>query len=99
MPEKYAPRFGLSYGWDYGEDGWDVGYNATAKILDMVVNAAVISATTTAAPGSPAAGDCYVVPAGGTGAFSGHDHKLGMYVEGTWEFVSMPDGASVWVAE
>lgn len=55
----------------------------------------VVSVTTTAPPGGPVAGDAYVVPAGATGAWDGHEQEIAEWRNGGWLFVDMPDGHAV----
>jgi uncharacterized protein DUF2793 len=43
-----------------------VTHNAALDLLDALVPAVVVSATETTAPGSPADGESYIVPSGGT---------------------------------
>lgn len=99
MAQKNSPNLSLAYGWDYGEDGWDTGHNATIQKLDAMVQLSVISASTTASPGSPAEGDRYIVPAGGTGDFSGQAGKVGFYIGAAWVFYTPVDGVTAWVED
>lgn len=46
----------------------------------------VLSFTTTAPPGSPSVGDAYLVPAGATGAWSGHQDDIATYTPRGWVF-------------
>lgn len=61
----------------------------------------VISATTTAPPGSPASGDRYLVPAGATGAWSGHATQVAEWNDSTspgkWIFFDVPVGTPIYV--
>jgi len=58
----------------------------------------VKSRTTTAQPGSPAAGDTYILPTGATGTdWAGDDGKIAHYYGGTWKFWTATEGARVWV--
>lgn len=61
----------------------------------------VLSATTSAPPGSPAGGDRYIVPAGATGAWSGHAGALAEWdaETGAWVFTAIPDGSIVYVVD
>lgn len=61
----------------------------------------VLSATTAAPPGSPADGDRYIVPAGATGAWSGHAGALAEWdaETGAWVFTAIPDGSIVYVVD
>lgn len=51
----------------------------------------VLSITTTAPPGSPATGDRYVVPAGATGAWSGHTNEIATWTGTDWIFEDADD--------
>ena len=56
----------------------------------------VISAAVTAPPGSPSLGDTYRVPAGATGAWSGHTDDIAIYTARGWEFVTLPVGRVIY---
>lgn len=62
---------------------------------------AVKSATTTAPPGGPGAGDHYLVPIGATGAWAGHAGAISIWRNPTdgWLFVEPPDGAQAQPAD
>lgn len=55
----------------------------------------VISTTTTAPPGAPAAGDAYLVPAGATGAWAGHAGKLAEWSGSAWALTTPPNGHGI----
>lgn len=58
----------------------------------------VKSRTTTAQPGSPTAGDTYILPASATGTdWAGNDGKIGHYYGGAWVFYTAIEGIRVWV--
>ncbi|MBI1251275.1 MAG: DUF2793 domain-containing protein [Alphaproteobacteria bacterium] len=63
-----------------------VTVNESLSLLDRIVQLSVISATTSAQPGSPADGDIYILPPGKTGAAWGGfaDHALAHYLDGAW---------------
>jgi hypothetical protein len=46
----------------------------------------------TAPPGSPAQGDTYLVDTGATGAWSGHDDEIAVYINTAWEFIPPSEG-------
>lgn len=48
-------------------------------------------------PGSPADGDCYLVAASGTGAWSGHDGDIAFYLNTAWVFIEVIEGFTAWV--
>jgi|GEM_PF-2070962 len=55
----------------------------------------VKSVTTTAPPGSPTAGDTYVIPDSATGSWSGHDQKVAEYTAAGWAIITPKDGHGV----
>lgn len=55
----------------------------------------VLSMTITAPPASPAVGDAYLVPAGATGAWSGHAGKVAEYTTAGWAILTPTDGHAV----
>lgn len=48
-------------------------------------------------PGSPADGDCYLVAASGTGAWSGHDGDIAFYLNTAWVFINVIEGFTAWI--
>lgn len=58
--------------------------NETLLKLDAIVQPSVVSATTSAEPGSPAGGQVYILPVGSAGAAWGDmaDHALAYYRDG-----------------
>jgi hypothetical protein len=61
----------------------------------------VLSATTTAPPGSPADGDTYYVPTGATGAWAGHAGEVATWdeEESEWVFETVDGAPVVYVAD
>jgi hypothetical protein len=47
-------------------------------------------------PGSPQNGDAYIVDAGATGDFAGHDGTIATYFDGAWTFTSQDDDTRVY---
>ena len=74
-----------------------VTVNETIQRLDALVQLAVVSATTSAEPASPADGALYILPAGKTGAAWGAmaDAALAYYRDGAWEEIAPREG---WLA-
>lgn len=64
-------------------------FNEAILSFDALFSGSVISAAITTPPSSPADGDCYVVPAGATGAWSGKTNKIAFAYNG-WQFVTAP---------
>ncbi len=74
-----------------------VTLNDSLRRLDAVVQLSVVSATTTAQPGSPDDGDVYIVPSGKSGAdWNAYANgALGYYRDGAWEQITPREG---WLA-
>ena len=72
-----------------------VTHNEALTLLDMAVQLAVLDASLTAPPGSPAEGDRYIVAAGATGAWAGKDGEVATWVDGAWIFATPETG---WLA-
>lgn len=75
---------------------WQAGY-ASRPRLTALGNLAVVSATTTAQPASPAEGAVYILPAGKTGAAWGGmaNGALAYWRDGAWEQIAPREG---WLA-
>jgi hypothetical protein len=108
MASAAQPNVGLVQGFADQEDGWGDAMNANLRALDALVQARVADKDLTTPPGSPAAGDTYIVAASPTGAWSGQAGKIARYqapiapdtlpVAG-WEFFTPKAGWRVWVAD
>ncbi|NVN87000.1 MAG: DUF2793 domain-containing protein [Rhodopseudomonas sp.] len=72
-----------------------VTHNETLFSLDGLVQLAVISAAVTTPPGSPSAGQRWVVPAGASGAWTGKTNAIAAYYDGAWRFYTPKTG---WLA-
>ncbi|MCC6919414.1 MAG: DUF2793 domain-containing protein [Alphaproteobacteria bacterium] len=72
-----------------------VTVNEALHMLDGVVQLAVIDRDLAAPPGSPAEGDRYIVAAGATGDWSGHDGEVALFADAGWMFLVPRAG---WVA-
>jgi len=74
-----------------------VTHNEALASLDALVHLAVKERGRTAAPGSPAEGDRYLVGTGATGAFGGHDGEIALFDLGRWRFFIPRAGWRVYV--
>ena len=71
---------------DANQNQKTVTHNAALSVLDALVNCQVQSATLSAPPASPGDGQCWIVAAGGTGAWAGHDLSIAAWQDGAWSF-------------
>lgn len=69
-----------------------VTMNGDLRQLDQLVQATVINQTTATPPGSPSDGDCYIVAASPTGAWTGETKALAYYNVNAWQFATPLEG-------
>jgi len=72
-----------------------VTHNDALRILDTLVQLAVADRDLTAPPAAPTEGQRWIVKAGATGAWGGHDNAIAAWQDGAWQF-SMPQPG--WIA-
>lgn len=70
-----------------------ITHNEAIQALDALVQPAVESRSVTTPPTTPLAGEAWIVPAGATGAWSGHGTEIAAWQSGAWTFL---DPASGW---
>lgn len=64
----------------------EVTHNQALNRLDALHRPVVTSMEMDTPPGSPTAGDCYIVGSSPTGVFTGHEDALAYYSENGWLF-------------
>lgn len=85
MTTPQAPNVGIYYGWTLGESGYNVQLDSNLKAIDALLMIGILSATTTAPPGSPTAGDRYLIPASATGDWATYDGSIAIWNGTAWE--------------
>ncbi len=63
-----------------------VTHNEALRVLDTLVQLAVLDRDLTAPPGSPAEGQRWIVKTGATGAWAGHVNAVAAWQDGVWQF-------------
>ncbi|MGY6634936.1 MAG: DUF2793 domain-containing protein [Alkalilacustris sp.] len=76
-----------------------VTHNEALRLLDAMVQLAVLDRTRTAPPASPADGDRHLVASGATGLWAGWDLNVAFWVDGAWFRLVPRPGWLVWVAD
>jgi hypothetical protein len=76
-----------------------VTHNEALRTLDAIVQLAVSDKDLATPPGSPDDGDCYIVAASPTGAWSGEAGKIAAFQDGAWAFYTPREGWLAWVAD
>lgn len=99
MTMQTAPNLGTNYGWDLGEANWKTGFDNTMLLLDAVAQLSVKDKDLATPPGSPVAGDRYIVAASPTGAWAGQAGKLAVYIAVAWTFYAPKRGWTAYVED
>ena len=73
--------------------------NEALRLLDGLVQLAVLNRHVTAPPASPADGARYIVAPGATGAWAGWDLNVAYYVDGAWTRLVPRTGWQAWVVD
>src|SRR5262249_35420654 len=76
-----------------------VTHNEALLKLDALLFARLLDRDLAAPPASPADGDTYLVHAGATGDWSGHDGAIAYAVDGAWRFYAPFTGLAAYVVE
>lgn len=98
MAEDRTDRLGLPL-LMAGQAQKEVTHNEALARLDIATCAAVESADLAAPPGAPVAGQCWIVAAGASAAWAGHEGDIAGWTSGGWRFVSPVAGMAAWVAD
>ena len=94
MAGSQTNKLGWWHAYNYGEGGWNTGFDFNWRKLDALVQASILDKDLTAPPGSPAGGDCYIVGASATGAWASKDGQIARYSStlAAWEFFVPSEG-------
>ena len=76
-----------------------VTHNEAIRMLDALVQLAVMDKDLATPPGSPADGARYIVAASPTGAWSGQAGRIAAFQDGAWEFLVPREGWLAWVSD
>jgi len=76
-----------------------VTHNEAIRALDAIVQLGTLDRDLSAPPASPVEGDRYIVAAGASGAWSGHDGSIAAWQDGVWMLHAPVPGWIAWVAD
>ena len=76
----------------------EVTLNSALDLVDALLQAAMVSIAVNTPPGSPLAGDSYIVGNAPTGAWTGQAKALAFYTTG-WNFIAPWEGLTVWACD
>lgn len=74
----------------------EITINEALCALDAWLNRGAVDKDLASPPASPNAGDIYLIPAGATGVWAGHDGQMA-YFDQVWRFVAPREGMTLWV--
>ncbi|MGH6907509.1 MAG: DUF2793 domain-containing protein [Aestuariivirga sp.] len=76
-----------------------VTHNEALLLLDTMVHLSVVKRTLAIPPAVPMEGDRYLIAAGATGVWAGHDGDLGFFEALIWRFATPRKGWRLWVED
>lgn len=87
MAASTEPRSGLFFGWSLGESNWNNGMDANLlSIGRFAYHLSIKDRDLATPPGSPAAGDTYIVAAASTGEWAGKTDQVAVWSGSAWVF-------------
>jgi hypothetical protein len=75
-----------------------VTHNEALRMIDALVQPAVLDRDRSAPPAAPAEGDRHIVAAGATGEWAGRSGQIAAFQDGAWMFYAPAAGWQAWVA-
>lgn len=82
--------------WEAAQAQPEVTVNEALRWLEAFAPLIVV-AQQNAPPGSPADGDRYLVGTAGSGAWSGHNNEVALYLGLAWAFKTAPTGTQAYL--
>lgn len=82
-----------------GQAQKELFHNEALTLVDALLHGAVESAELIVPPVDAEPGQCWIVAAGGTGEWAGHDGAVAMQSEGGWRFMTPRAGLGMWVVD
>ncbi len=76
-----------------------VTHNEALRMLDAIVNIAVLDRDLTAPPPSPSNGSRYIVASGASGLWLGESGKVAAWQDGAWVFYAPVPGFLAWILD
>ena len=82
-----------------GQAQKEITHNEALALIDMLLHPQAESATLTSPPSGAIVGECWIVAAGGTGAWAGHDGEFACLTSGGWRFAAPRAGLRIAVTD
>ncbi len=98
MTPMHTDRLGLPL-LAAGQAQKELAHNEALLLLDLIGQPVAQSADLTVPPGSPAAGQCWIVAPSASGDWAGMDGALAGWTDNGWRFAVPGEGWRAWVAD
>lgn len=85
--------------WEEAQGQPNVTVNTTVRWLECFAQLAVIDRDLSTPPVSPSDGDRYIPAATATGAWTGHEDEIALYLGNAWAFKAPPTGCRCYVED
>jgi hypothetical protein len=82
-----------------GQGQKDITHNEALLAMDVLLHPRAMSRVVPVPPEGASEGDCWLVPAGASGAWAGAAGRLACWTAGGWRLWALPEGVSVWVVD
>ena len=82
-----------------GQANGDLTFNEAIRVLEALLHNRIADRDLTAPPTLAGTGLAYIIAAGGSGAWSGHDLKVAIDLGDSWAIITPPTGALYWIAD
>lgn len=74
----------------------EMTHNEALTLLDIAVQPVVAAVAPVTIPQAPTPGQCWIVGAGASGDWSGHEGALAAWTDGGWRFIAPFEGMAAW---
>lgn len=96
MSNDATPRLGLPF-LAAGQAQKELTHNEALTLTDAAICPAVQAVGVNVPPANPVLGQCWIVGAAPSGAWTGRAQALATWTSGGWRFVPAVDGLQAWV--
>lgn len=90
-------RFTLPY-LQPGQAQKEFFHNEALTTIDALLHPVAQTIGDDIPPATPGIGQCWIIGASPTGAWSGQPHEIALWSEGGWRFIAPAPGMMVWLA-
>lgn len=77
----------------------EITHNEALALLDGLIHPVLVSDSEAAPPLDAAPGQGWIVAAGASGAWTGHEGRIALMTGGGWRFIAPVEGMQVWLSD